>query len=455
MELEKEPRVDQVEEHCPDARRPSQDEMTSSRELLPRPSDDPRDPLNWPLWLKISILIQVSSLAALGTFNTAVINPAYGPLAAEFNITTVTASYQTTVAIGVNGIGPFIWIPFANVYGRRPIYLLTTLIGFATALACGFTNTFSQLIIARVFNGLFPVAMALGPATVNDLFFFHQRATEREVKLAPATYLSSLRLWSTYPELKLKLKHFIIPSFKMARYPSVLFPALYYSAQYSYAAILPAVTVATIFEERYHWGTLQTGLSYGGTFTIGSLVGEFAGGLVLDKIVASEARRLGRNPEPEVRLKAIWPGEFLVPACLLIYGFSIQYPTPWSPALFGMFIAIFGLQIIATVCYTYPVDCYRHEGSEISQLINFIRQLTGMTVAFYVVRLCKAIGYQYGFIIFTILSSVLAFLPMLWLMKYGEATRKRIGSPQNVNVFDSVEMLGEGETADADGIEKK
>lgn len=53
MELEKEPRVDQVEEHCSGARRPSQDEMASGTELLPRPSDDPRDPLNWPLWLKV------------------------------------------------------------------------------------------------------------------------------------------------------------------------------------------------------------------------------------------------------------------------------------------------------------------------------------------------------------------------------------------------------------------
>jgi MFS family permease len=225
-----------------------------------------------------------------------------------------------TVAIGVNEIGPFIWIPFANVYGRRPIYLLTTAIGFATALACGVTHTFGQLVVARVFNGLFPVVMALGPATVNDLFFFHQRgramgvftvaltsgthleslvggpvgqflgwrwcfkltaimnagmlviiffclpetlyvrhhdhltptATEREVRLHPKTYLSSLKLWLTYPELKLKLKHFIIPSFKMVKYPSVLFPAIYYSAQYAYAAILPAVTVATIFKERYH-----------------------------------------------------------------------------------------------------------------------------------------------------------------------------------------------------------
>jgi MFS family permease len=100
-----------------------------------------------------------------------------------------------TVAIGVNEIGPFIWIPFANVYGRRPIYLLRTAIGFATALACGATHTFSQLVVARVFNGLFPVAMALGPATVNDLFFFHQRGRAMgvfTVALTSGTHLESL-----------------------------------------------------------------------------------------------------------------------------------------------------------------------------------------------------------------------------------------------------------------------
>ena len=142
-----------------------------------------------------------------------------------------------------------------------------------------------------------------------------------------------------------------------------------------------------------------------------------------------------------------------MPAGLLIYGFSIQYPTPWFPALFGMFLAIFGLQVIATVCYTYPIDCYRPEGSEISQLINFFRQLTGMTVAFYVVRLCDAIGYQYGFIIFTTLSSVLAFVPVLWLMKYGKSVRERLGVPHNVNVFDSDGMQVERDEEAEEKIE--
>lgn len=94
--------------------------------------------------------------------NTAIINPAYGPLAKEFHITKVRASYQTTVVIALNGIGPFLWIPLANVYGRRPVYLFTTLLGFASALGSAYAKNFTQLIVARVFNGLWPAAMALG-----------------------------------------------------------------------------------------------------------------------------------------------------------------------------------------------------------------------------------------------------------------------------------------------------
>lgn len=43
--------------------------------LIPQPSSDPSDPLNFPQWLKIAILLQVSFLAGLGPLNQAVINP--------------------------------------------------------------------------------------------------------------------------------------------------------------------------------------------------------------------------------------------------------------------------------------------------------------------------------------------------------------------------------------------
>lgn len=242
--------------------------------------------------------------------------------------------------IALNGVGPFIWIPLANVYGRRFVYLVTTLIGVATALGCGFVHSFGALVGIRAINGIFPVSMALGPATVTDLFFYHQRGralglftvmltsgshfsglfggpvakflgwrwifwitgiinfvtlvvivfclpetmyykprvysdtNTESPKLSMARYRELLRPWTTFPGVRLKAKHFVIPAFRMALYPSVLFPSLYYASQYCFSAIFPAVTYAITFKERFGWSALQCGLAYGGTMTVGSIVGE-------------------------------------------------------------------------------------------------------------------------------------------------------------------------------------
>jgi hypothetical protein len=390
------------------------------------------------------------------------------------------------------------------------VYLFTTLIGFASALGSAYSKNFNQLIAARVFNGLWPAAMGLGPATVVDLFFYHQRgramgvftvilttgahiapiiggligqflgwrwtfkfaaiidgvmllvitfclpetlyvrdlsrlartASEREVTFTPKTYLSRLKLYSSFPELKLHWNQFVVPSLRMAKYPSVLFPALYYGAQYGFASILPAVTVASIFSEAFHWNTLEIGLAYGGALSVGGILGEIAGGMVLDTIVKRARRNFaGANPPPEIRLKAIWTGALLVPAGLLIYGFTLQYHVFWFVPLFGMGLACFGLQVIATTCYTYSIDCYRAESSETSQLFNLIRQVFGMTYAFYVVSLCQKIGYQWAFFMFSILGSVLGFLPIVVLMFKGKEIRERLGVPRNVNALDSDEIM--------------
>ena len=58
----------------------------------------------------------------------------------------------------------------------------------------------------------------------------------------------------------------------------MIFPCLYYSAQYGFASILPAVTVAHIFSARFNWDTLQIGLAYGGSLTIGGCLGEVRAG---------------------------------------------------------------------------------------------------------------------------------------------------------------------------------
>ena len=125
--------------------------------------------------LKVFVLIQVSLLSSLGGINVAMINPAYVPMAKELHINTVRASYQTTICIVLAGVAPFLWVPLSNKYGRRPVLLGTTLLAFVSILGSAYAKTFNQLVAARVFNGLFPAAFALGPAIVVDLFFVHQR----------------------------------------------------------------------------------------------------------------------------------------------------------------------------------------------------------------------------------------------------------------------------------------
>ncbi|KAK0267592.1 hypothetical protein LTR91_025115 [Friedmanniomyces endolithicus] len=398
-------------------------------------------------------------------------------MAKDLHISVVHASYQTTVVIAINGLAPFLFIPLANVYGRRPLYLFCTLLGFGTSLASAYAKTFSQLLAARAFNGFMPVAFALGAATVVDLFFFHQRGRAMGVyvvlmtngshlapivgglvgqylgwrwcfkmaaifdavmfvviffclpetlyvrypttappvespRLGMSGYVRGLKLWTRHPDLKLRARDFVLPILKMLKYPSVVFPALYYAAQYGFASILPAVTVASIFSKFFHWDTLDIGLAYGGSLTIGSFMGELCAGWVVDAIVKREKRKLGgRDPEPEVRLKAIWTGEILVPTGLLIYARADHS--------------------------RYSIDCYRSEGSEVSQVFNFFRQEIGMTFAFYVILLAGKIGYQWTFFFFAIMGSVLGFIPIVVLMLRGKEIREKLGKPRNVNQFDT------------------
>lgn len=107
------------------------------------------------------------------------------------------------------------------------------------------------------------------------------------------------------------------------------------------------------------------------------------------------------------------------------------------------------MQVIATTCYTYSIDFYRAEPSGTSQLFSFIKQEFGMTYAFYVIKLCKKIGYQWAFFLFMFFS-ILSFLPVAVLMFKGRELREKFGAPRNVNAPDAdfegpveVDKLGE------------
>jgi predicted MFS family arabinose efflux permease len=64
------------------------------------------------------------------------INPAYILLAADLGVTVTKASYLTTVYILFSGVTPMFLVPFANVYGRKNLYMVLLF----TPVRSGFIN---------------------------------------------------------------------------------------------------------------------------------------------------------------------------------------------------------------------------------------------------------------------------------------------------------------------------
>jgi len=455
--------------------------------LIPQPSSDPSDPLNFPQWLKIAILLQVSFMAGLGPLNQAVINPAYVPLAAHFHKTTVVASYQTTIAIAFAGIGSFIWVPLANTYGRRPLLLFTTLLAAASSLGSGKAQTWSQLIGTRVLNGIGTSSFfTLGAGMVSDCFFLHERGramgiftvfltNSAHVAPIPGGFLAQfvnyrwcyylpaildltmffvmlfclpetiyargstpvvtskpilrrMRVWGLRPAGKqLKFSDFLRP-FQMFVYPSVIISALYYSVTFSMSSILPAVTSATLFRLVDKFSTSQTGLALGFGTLIGSTLGELLGGVVIDRSMYLSRKGKGGEVVAEVRLQGIWAGAIIQPIGLLIWGFCWQYKTHWIGPTMGFAVMCFAIQIISTVLYSYCADSYKPQTPEIAQVFNFSRQTVGMTVGFWAIPLGTKIGYQFMSIMLALIGLV-TFIPVVFLMYKGKEIREKMGQP--------------------------
>nr|GAT57741.1 MFS general substrate transporter [Mycena chlorophos] len=458
--------------------------------LIPQPSNDPSDPLNWPQFLKIAILLQVSWLAGLGPLNQAMINPAFVPLAAHFHVTTVVASYQTTVAIGTVALGSFLWNPLAATYGRRPVLLFSTLVAAASSLGSGMAQTWGQLIVTRVLNGIGTASFfTLGAAMVSDCFFLHERGRAMGVftvfltnsaHIAPipggflAQYvnyrwcyyvpgildltlfvimffclpetlyirgskpvktdrpiLRRMGLWNLRPADKhMKFSDFS-NQFVMFAYPTVLISALYYAVTFTVSSILPAVTSATLFKKLYDFTPSKTGLALGAGTLIGSTLGELLGGLVVDRsMYLSRKKAQGGEILPEVRLRGIWLGAILQPIGVLVWGFCIQYKTPYIGPVFGFGIMCFAVQIISTVLYSYNADCYKPQTAESAQVMNFFRQAFGMTTGFWAIPLGTKIGFQFMGVTLALIGLVF-FLPVLFLMSHGKTVRSKLGAPKH------------------------
>lgn len=148
--------------------------------LIPTPSEDPNDPLNWTRGRKLlQVFCLVLYVFATGVPGTCIYSIIPDIAAAKgVHITVGQLNAGTGFAFLFLGIGCFVFQPLAMQYGKRPVYLFST-------LSCAFFNLWQPFIVenkvwiaSKILAGVVTSPIeALPESTISDMFFEHERAT--------------------------------------------------------------------------------------------------------------------------------------------------------------------------------------------------------------------------------------------------------------------------------------
>ncbi|KAF2853042.1 MFS transporter-like protein [Plenodomus tracheiphilus IPT5] len=144
--------------------------------LVPQPSDDPNDPLNWSTWWKISCISATAMVTFTQGFGPLALSPMFPALIEEFDTDLAGAVQFTGICILVLGFSNFIWVPISTSFGRRPVYLASQLVNIGTSIWRARSNTYGSFMGACVVNGIGAgPSETLMPEIIADIFFLHDR----------------------------------------------------------------------------------------------------------------------------------------------------------------------------------------------------------------------------------------------------------------------------------------
>lgn len=144
--------------------------------LVPQPSQDKHDPLNWSVAWKasaITVAMCVSFAMAFGPLALAPMFPAYME---KYDRSLSDVVQFTGVCILVLGFSNFFWVPISTSFGRRPVYIFSVIVCLVSMIWRAVAKTYGSFMGACILNGFGAgPGETIAPAVIADIFFLHDR----------------------------------------------------------------------------------------------------------------------------------------------------------------------------------------------------------------------------------------------------------------------------------------
>ncbi|KAL3464884.1 major facilitator superfamily domain-containing protein [Aspergillus heterothallicus] len=144
--------------------------------LVPQPSNDPHDPLNWSKPWKFTVMtIAIANCFSQGLGPLA-LAPMFPHMMASFNTDLAAVVNFTGVCILVLGFSNFFWIPMQATFGRRPVLIFSTLVCVVSNIWRATATSYRSQIGACVLNGFGAgPSETSAPEIIADVLFLHER----------------------------------------------------------------------------------------------------------------------------------------------------------------------------------------------------------------------------------------------------------------------------------------
>ncbi|CAI4216809.1 unnamed protein product [Parascedosporium putredinis] len=152
--------------------------------LVPQPSDDPEDPLNWPLWKRDVITFVLSLSAIFATSLGSILAADTMVMVVMFRTTFTKVALMTGYFLLGVGAAAVFFVPSARIWGKRHAFVVGLVLLIASSAWGGSARQFTppgwgkygSFIGARVVQGVGCAPFeTLVNAAVSDLYFVHQR----------------------------------------------------------------------------------------------------------------------------------------------------------------------------------------------------------------------------------------------------------------------------------------
>ncbi|KAH9874838.1 hypothetical protein J1614_004325 [Plenodomus biglobosus] len=152
------------------------DTWNVEKTLIPSPSSDPQDPLNWSRGWKLTVMASQWLFTWISVTGALSIAPMFPLLGHEFGLNNNQLGFLTGITVITLGVANFVIVPLSNIYGRRAVSLVFSVLIMLTCIWQALATSHRSLIAARAMNGVVcATSESIPMQMIADVFFLHER----------------------------------------------------------------------------------------------------------------------------------------------------------------------------------------------------------------------------------------------------------------------------------------